>query len=235
MDADRQDNTKLKKKLSITKNVNRGITPSSSALPLIKDNPSNLTHDAKEKDGVDCDEEIAGSLSVASKVENIFSFLQILTAIFGSFAHGGNDVSNAIGPLVAIWLIYSEGTVSTTGETPFFILLFGGVGIAVGLCVWGRRVIKTIGEDLTKITPSTGFSIEIGSSMTVLLASKIGFPISTTHCKVGSVVFVGCVNSSRDGVDWTLFRHIVFAWIITVPIAAFLSAGIMFGLRLFTL
>lgn len=168
-------------------------------------------------------------------IETIFTFLQILTAIFGSFAHGGNDVSNAIGPLVAIWLIYCEGSVQQVSETPFLILLYGGIGISVGLCVWGRNVIKTVGEDLTKITPSTGFSIELGSSMTVLLASKLGVPISTTHCKVGSVVFVGWSSSTAEGVDWGLFKNIIFAWVITLPVSALLSGGLMFVLSSYLL
>lgn len=88
------------------------------------------------------------------EVGKLFSFLQILTAIFGSFAHGGNDVSNAIGPLIALWLVYHEGSVEQTTETPLYILVFGGVGISLGLWVWGKRVIETVGKDLTKITPS---------------------------------------------------------------------------------
>lgn len=84
--------------------------------------------------------------------------------------------------------------------------MYGGVGISLGLWIWGRRVIKTMGEDLTKITPSSGFTIEIGAAITVLVASKIGLPISTTHCKVGSVVSVGQIRS-KGGVDWKLFRY----------------------------
>jgi len=161
------------------------------------------------------------------EVGKMFSFLQVLTATFGSFAHGGNDVSNAIGPLIGLWAIYTEGNVGQKSEPPIYILLFGGIGISVGLWVWGRRVIKTIGEDLTKVTPSSGFTIEIGSAFTVLLASKCGLPISTTHCKVGSVVFVGWTKSSKEGVDWSLFRNIVIAWIVTVPLTAGISALLM--------
>ncbi|KAJ8287096.1 hypothetical protein GJAV_G00047610 [Gymnothorax javanicus] len=155
----------------------------------------------------------------------LFQFLQILTACFGSFAHGGNDVSNAIGPLIAIWLVYESGKV-VSANTPIWLLLYGGVGICVGLWVWGRRVIQTMGRDLTPITPSSGFSIELASAVTVVVASNIGLPVSTTHCKVGSVVAVGWLRS-RKAVDWHLFRNIFMAWFVTVPISGLISAAIM--------
>ncbi|XP_071443065.1 sodium-dependent phosphate transporter 1-B isoform X2 [Hetaerina americana] len=211
-----------------------GLSPNSSAVPLIKPkNPRMLSFDSEAgrsgADGTLADGE--GENVDSPEVASLFSFLQILTATFGSFAHGGNDVSNAIGPLIALWLIYHEGSVHQKSETPIYILLYGGVGISVGLWLWGRRVIQTIGEDLTKITPSTGFTIEIGAASTVLLASKIGLPISTTHCKVGSVVFVGWACSSKKGVDWKLFRNIIYAWVVTIPVAGGLSAAIMAFLR----
>ncbi|XP_043213508.1 sodium-dependent phosphate transporter 2-like isoform X4 [Amphibalanus amphitrite] len=161
------------------------------------------------------------------EVARLFAALQVMTASFGSFAHGGNDVSNAIGPLIAVWLIFMEGSVAQKAETPVYILFYGGVGISVGLWVWGRRVIKTIGEDLTQLTPSSGFTIELGAAFTVLFASKIGLPVSTTHCKVGSVVFVGWARSTRAGVDWKVFRNIIIAWLVTVPFAAAASAALM--------
>lgn len=161
-----------------------------------------------------------------SQVHLLFHFLQILTACFGSFAHGGNDVSNAIGPLVALWLIYQQGGVLQNASTPVWLLLYGGVGICAGLWVWGRRVIQTMGKDLTPITPSSGFTIELASAFTVVVASNIGLPISTTHCKVGSVVAVGWIRS-RKAVDWRLFRNIFLAWFVTVPVAGLFSAGVM--------
>ncbi|KAL1491129.1 hypothetical protein ABEB36_011771 [Hypothenemus hampei] len=201
--------------------IDPALSPSSSGVPLIR-NANEMSQQHQDLE----------SLGENKSVSKLFSVLQVLTAMFGSFAHGGNDVSNAIGPLITLWLIYSEGTVAQKSETPLFILLYGGLGISVGLWLWGRRVIQTIGEDLTTITPSTGFTIEIGAALTVLLASKIGIPISTTHCKVGSVVFVGYFSSSRKGVDWSLFRNIIYAWVVTVPIAALLSAGIMYLLQI---
>ncbi|KAL6090133.1 hypothetical protein STEG23_020756 [Scotinomys teguina] len=160
------------------------------------------------------------------EVSLLFQFLQILTACFGSFAHGGNDVSNAIGPLVALYLVYETKDVSTKMATPIWLLLYGGVGICIGLWVWGRRVIQTMGKDLTPITPSSGFSIELASALTVVIASNIGLPISTTHCKVGSVVSVGWLRSKK-AVDWRLFRNIFMAWFVTVPISGVISAAIM--------
>ncbi|XP_042551326.1 sodium-dependent phosphate transporter 1 [Dipodomys spectabilis] len=160
------------------------------------------------------------------EVSLLFQFLQILTACFGSFAHGGNDVSNAIGPLVALYLVYVTQDVSTEAATPIWLLLYGGLGICIGLWVWGRRVIQTMGKDLTPITPSSGFSIELASALTVVIASNIGLPISTTHCKVGSVVSVGWLRSKK-AVDWRLFRNIFMAWFVTVPISGIISAAIM--------
>lgn len=170
------------------------------------------------------------SIKESPETQGLFSFLQVLTAVFGSFAHGGNDVSNAIGPLVAIWITATTGSAAQKAPVPIWILLIGGVGISAGLWIWGRRVMKTMGEDLTKITPSSGFCIEIGAALTVLIASNAGIPISTTHCKVGSIVFVGWFRS-KQGVDWKLFRNIVFAWLVTLPVAGGLSAAFMAVLR----
>lgn len=107
-----------------------------------------------QADGIVVDEE-------QPEVSRLFAFLQVLTAAFGSFAHGGNDVSNAIGPLIALWAVYAEGSARQEAETPIFILLYGGLGISTGLWVWGRRVIRTLGQDLARITPTTGFTIEV--------------------------------------------------------------------------
>lgn len=196
----------------------------------ITDNNRNTTKILpKETDDLDAEKKREKAREqVQDKPETIglFSFLQVLTAVFGSFAHGGNDVSNAIGPLVALWITATTGSAAQKAPVPILILVYGGVGISVGLWILGRRVMKTMGEDLTKITPSSGFCIEIGSALTVLVASNIGIPISTTHCKVGSVVCVGRARS-RESVDWKLFRNIAIAWLVTLPVSGLLSAGFM--------
>lgn len=192
-----------------------GMTPNSSAAPLLRAvSPPPAPPPPPPPDAL-----------------RLFSFLQVLTATFGAFAHGGNDVSNAIGPLVALWLLYSEGGAHSRAETPLAILVFGGVGIALGLWLWGRRVIRTVGEDLTSITPDTGFTIELGAALTVLVASKAGLPVSTTHCKVGSVVCIGYFSDKP--VDWSLFRNIIFAWVVTVPAVAAIAALAMLALETF--
>lgn len=145
-----------------------GITPNGSNVPLIKQSdgqnvselPLNYDVDFGEGGitfGPDSSTESTKTEDVPDDrpgVGKLFSFLQIMTAAFGSFAHGGNDVSNAIGPLIALYLVYKESRIESQAQTPIWLLIFGGVGISIGLWVWGRRVIKTMGEDLTKITPS---------------------------------------------------------------------------------
>uniref|UniRef100_A0A8C6V411 Phosphate transporter n=1 Tax=Neogobius melanostomus TaxID=47308 RepID=A0A8C6V411_9GOBI len=144
-----------------------GVAEEGGSAPVPLDDLVDEDHEEKDK----------------SEVFQLFHFLQILTACFGSFAHGGNDVSNAIGPLVALWMIYDQGGVMQDAATPIWLLFYGGIGICAGLWVWGRRVIQTMGKDLTPITPSSGFTIELASALTVVFASNIGIPVSTTHCK----------------------------------------------------
>lgn len=139
----KKDLSQIDSAASLDGMISQSLLPNnSSKVPLIASKDNLLTQ--KKSKGEETEE-----------VSKLFAFLQIMTASFGSFAHGGNDVSNAIGPLIALWLIYKEGSVAQKAETPLAILLFGGLGISIGLWIWGRRVIKTVGNDLTKITPST--------------------------------------------------------------------------------
>jgi phosphate/sulfate permease len=165
-----------------------------------------------------------------AKTEELFSFLQILTASVGGFAHGANDVSNAIAPLVVIVSVYLRGDVDQEDATPWWILLAGGVGISLGLAMWGYRVMSTIGTNMTKLTPSRGFNIEFGASMTVLIASRLKIPTSTTHCVVGSVFAVGLADGIK-AVNWRLLLNVVLSWVVTLPATGLISAAAFAALR----
>ncbi|KAM3716578.1 Sodium-dependent phosphate transporter [Dirofilaria immitis] len=164
------------------------------------------------------------------KTMKIFSSIQAFTACFAGFAHGANDVGNAIAPLTALISIYSNLDVQQRNETPIYVLLFGVFAICVGLIVLGHRVIRTIGTDMSTVNAASGFTIEFGAAVTSLTASKLGLPISTTHSLVGSVVFVGMVRA-RKGVRWSIFRNIVLSWILTLPISGLMTMGLMLLLK----
>ncbi len=152
-------------------------------------------------------------------VESIFKNLQVITSCFVAFSHGANDVANAIGPL----LLVVENVIPKE-RFPFFLggdylLFIGGMGIAVGLSTWGYKVIKTVGFSVTKLTNTRGFSVDFGAATTILVASKMGMPISTSHVVVGSVFGVGLARG-LEAINLSVLRNIVISWIITVPIAA---------------
>jgi len=153
-------------------------------------------------------------------VEKLFSFLQILSACYVAFAHGANDVSNAIGPVAAaLDAIKYKSLNNSFQSVPTWLLAFGGVGIVIGLATWGWRVIQTIGKKITELTPTRGFSAEFGAAITILVASKMGLPISTTHCIVGSVLGVGLAKG-LSALNLRTVREIVLSWVITIPSAA---------------
>uniref|UniRef100_A0A8R1TYN8 Phosphate transporter n=2 Tax=Onchocerca TaxID=6281 RepID=A0A8R1TYN8_ONCVO len=168
-----------------------------------------------------------------SKTMLVFGSIQAFTACFEGFAHGANDVANAIAPLVALLSIYTAMDVQQEGETPIYVLIYGVLAICVGLVALGHKVIRTVGSEMSNINPVSGFTIEFGAAVTALLASKAGLPISTTHCLVGSVVAVGILKSRSAGVRWSIFRNIFLSWIITLPVSGIVAAGLMLLMKFF--
>ncbi len=163
--------------------------------------------------------------------EHVFKYLQAITAFYVAFAHGSNDVANAVGPLAAVVSILKNGSVQMNVEMPMWILALGGVCIVLGLMVWGRKVMETVGKKITEITPSRGFSAEFGAATIVLVCSKMGLPISTTHTLVGSVIGVGLARGLPN-LNLAIIQKIIISWFSTVPFTMILSA-ILFKVFLF--
>ena len=169
---------------------------------------------------------------IQNPVERIFGRFQLLSACFVAFAHGSNDVGNAIAPLAAITYINSTGKVPIYDlDIPVWILAIGGGGIVVGLAVLGKKVIATIGESIITLQPSSGFCAELATATTVILASRLGLPVSTSHALVGGVVGIGIVQDIKS-VQFKTLRSIAAAWIVTLPVSAVLSAVIFSLVRL---
>jgi PiT family inorganic phosphate transporter len=153
-------------------------------------------------------------------VERVFIWLQIITACYVAFAHGANDVANAIGPMAAIYQIATDGYIAAEATVPIGLLLLGGAGITVGVATWGYKVMDTIGKKITHITPSRGFAAEFGAATTVLIFSMpfLAVPISTTHTLVGAVVGVGLAGGA-SAVDFRVFAKIAASWVASLPVA----------------
>ncbi|MFP4465899.1 MAG: inorganic phosphate transporter [Candidatus Goldiibacteriota bacterium] len=165
------------------------------------------------------------------KVEKIFAVLQIITACYVAFAHGANDVANAVGPLAAIITVVKTNEVMMSVAVPMWILALGGGGIVLGLIVLGTRVMETIGKKITEIVPSRGFTAEFAAATTVLICSKMGLPVSTTHTIVGAVIGVGFARGI-GALNLKVIGSIVSSWFITLP-AAMLFTIITYKIILF--
>lgn len=164
------------------------------------------------------------------KVEKVFAILLIVSAGLLAFAHGANDTANAIGPLAAIVEIVRQGAVAAQAAVPLWMLALGGAGIVLGLATYGYRVIETIGKKITALTPSRAFAVNLGAAVTIVIASRLGLPISTTHTLVGSVLGVG-IARGIEHLNLRIVRDIVISWVITVPAGASLAAVFYFVLK----
>jgi PiT family inorganic phosphate transporter len=166
-----------------------------------------------------------------NNVEKVFAILMVLTACCMAFAHGSNDVANAIGPLAAVVnIVENDGVMAKKAALAWWILPLGGFGIVAGLAILGKKVIKTIGEGITHLTPSRGFAAELAAASTVVIASGTGLPISTTQTLVGAVLGVGMARGIA-ALNMGVIRNIVVSWVITLPVGAALAIVIFYVLR----
>jgi PiT family inorganic phosphate transporter len=158
-----------------------------------------------------------------ANVERVFAVLMVVTACAMAFAHGSNDVANAVGPMAAIIaVVQSGGEIGQSALIPAWVLLLGAIGIVVGLLTLGQRVIATVGQEITQLTPSRGFACELSAAGTVVFASGLGLPISTTHALVGAVLGVGMARGLA-ALNLAVVRTIFTSWIVTLPIGGFLA------------
>ena len=166
-----------------------------------------------------------------ASVERVFGVLMVFTACSMAFAHGSNDVANAVGPLAAVAsTVQSAGDISATAVMPAWILLTGALGIVVGLATYGWKVIATVGRKITELTPSRGFAAELAAATTVVLASGTGLPISTTHTLVGAVLGVGLARGIA-AIDLRVIGSIFASWLITLPAGGILAVIFFYTLR----
>ncbi len=166
-----------------------------------------------------------------TNVERVFGVLMVLTACAMAFAHGSNDVANAIGPVAAVVsIVQSGGEVASKAALPLWVLFLGGVGIVVGLVMYGKKVIETVGSQITELTPSRGFAATLAAATTVVLASGTGLPISTTHTLVGAILGVGLARGMA-ALNLTVIRNIFMSWVVTLPAGALLSILFFFTLK----
>jgi len=155
-------------------------------------------------------------------VERVFGVLMVLTACGMAFAHGSNDVANAIGPLAAVISLATTGTINAKSSLPIWVLVLGGGGIVVGLATFGRHVIATVGKKITQLTPSRGFAAELAAATTIVIASGTGIPVSTTHTLVGAVLGVGMARGI-EAIDLRVVARILVSWVVTIPAGAILA------------
>lgn len=179
---------------------------------------------------VQVDDEADKDFHYAS-VEKVFVPMMLFTACGMAFAHGSNDVANGVGPMAAVvGLVNSGGEVVQKSELPLWILVLGGIGIVAGLATYGYRVMRTIGSKITELTPTRGFCATMAAAATVVLASRTGMPVSTTHIAVGGVIGVGMARGI-GAIDLRVIGGIIMSWIITLPIGGLLAALFYFTLR----
>jgi phosphate/sulfate permease len=168
-----------------------------------------------------------------NRVEHLYTYAQVASAMMMSIAHGSNDVANAVGPWVASYNTYTSGEVTAKADTPIWILVIAGLLLGLGFWFYGYHVMRSLGNKITQVSPTRGFSMELGAAITVLLASRLGLPVSTTQCLTGATIGVALCNYDIRAVNWKQVAFIFSSWIITLPSAGLIS-GLMMAMALNT-
>ncbi|KAI0195886.1 phosphate transporter [Astrocystis sublimbata] len=183
----------------------------------------------KEKDmfSGDLEDAHARATHFDNKAEFMYSFLQVMTAATASFTHGANDISNAIGPFATIYEIWRSGEIPSKAPVPTWILAFGAGALVIGLWTYGYNIMRNLGNKLTLNSPSRGFSMELGSAITIIVATRLKLPVSTTQCITGAIVGVGLCNGDWRALNWRMIAWIYGGWIFTLPIAGLISGILM--------
>ncbi|TLD31244.1 hypothetical protein PspLS_01856 [Pyricularia sp. CBS 133598] len=162
-----------------------------------------------------------------NRVEHMWTYAQVASAIMMSIAHGSNDVANAIGPWVAAYQTYQSGIVSEDTETPIWILVAAGFLLGAGFWFMGHHIVRSLGNKLTQLSPTRGFAMELGAAITVLMASRLGLPVSTTQCLLGAVCGVAMMNFDAGAVNWKQMGYIFSGWVLTLPSAGFIAGALL--------
>ncbi|KAL1961409.1 hypothetical protein VTO42DRAFT_137 [Malbranchea cinnamomea] len=168
----------------------------------------------------------ARAIRYDNKVEHLWTYAQVASAIVMSIAHGSNDVANAVGPWVAAYETYRVGYVNTKSDTPVWILVVAGFLLGAGFWFYGYNIIRALGNRITQMSPTRGFSMELGAAITVLLASRLGLPVSTTQCLTGATIGGALMNYDLGAVNWRQLLWIFSGWVLTLPCAG-LIAGLL--------
>lgn len=181
-----------------------------------------VSHNAKELHGV---HQLAKRYD--NRVEHLWTYAQVASAMIMSIAHGSNDVANAVGPWAAAYSTWKAEEVATKSPTPIWILAVAGILLGAGFWFFGYHIIRALGNRITQMSPTRGYSIELGSAITVLMASRLGLPISTTQCLAGASMGVALMNYDLGAVNWRQLLYILVGWILTLPIAALMSGVLL--------
>ena len=177
------------------------------------------------------------------RVEHLWTYCQVISAMLMSIAHGSNDIANAVGPVSAVYQTWQEGVVATVSGTPVWLLAVGGIMLGLGFWILGYNIVRALGNKITQMSPTRGFAIELGAATTVLMASRLGLPVSTTQCltgecqssidpiskktlifcSLGSAVGVALMNFDLGAVNWRQVAFIFMGWVLTLPCAGLIS------------